>query len=112
MKPNRSYRALFNTPYGQGAGVVYYDGSKVDGGDAGYYYGGPVSIVGDSVSATITVLRHTAGHVSVFGNLAQFTLKLTGKVQGDSAKLTGTSPQVPNVTITIELSLIAAPVPA
>jgi len=82
------YVAKFQTPLGNGAGVVMLNGAKLRGGDSAILYSGTVSQDGDKVTAKISTTRHTNGNASVFGT-DRVTIDLSGKSASDTATLSG-----------------------
>lgn len=102
------YKVQFSTPLGVGFGVVYANGGKMWGGDAGIYYLGTYSDVNGDLTATVRIDRHASfpGSMSVFG-IDKATINLTGKVQGNSVVADGTSPQAPGVKFKANLSHIS-----
>ncbi|SDN85104.1 T3SS negative regulator,GrlR [Ensifer sp. YR511] len=105
---NGLYRVHFQTPLGSGAGVVHAIDGKMWGGDAGLYYVGSYTTVGDRLTAVVTTDRHTAhnGVTSVFG-VDKATINLDGRVSGDNISAKGTSPQAPGINFTAELSRVS-----
>lgn len=102
------YKVQFQTPLGWGAGVVFAQGGKLWGGDAGLFYVGTYSQDGDKVTASVKTNRHTQnpGITSVFGR-DQVTISLSGTSNGDAAKFNGKAPEAPNVAFTAELTRIS-----
>ena len=73
-----------------GGGVVLFSRSKILGGDAGYYYTGTYTNVGETFSATLIVTPFLVGHMSVFGTANRIVvLRLSGLVQADQATAQG-----------------------
>jgi hypothetical protein len=101
------YKVNFATPIGQGGGVIVLSDSSIRGGDGTIYYVGTFSESGADVSANVDFNFHTKwpGAQSVFG-IDRGSIVLTGNSTGDSAQLTGTSPQAPGVTFQCTLSRI------
>jgi T3SS negative regulator,GrlR len=101
------YKAQFQTPQGQGAGVVVLAGGKLRGGDSSIYYTGTYVIEGDKIRGQVATDAHTKlpGMVSVFG-LDRVHIDLTGKVTGDSAQLTGKAREVPGISFSAVLTRI------
>src|SRR2546430_873168 len=90
------YKVQFQTQLGQGAGVVVLQGGKFRGGDSNIYYIGTYSQSGDQLTADVATDAHSSGIGSVFG-VDRAHIHLTGKVTGDSAQMTGTAREAPNV---------------
>jgi hypothetical protein len=101
------YKVQFQTPLGQGAGVVVLQGDKLRGGDSRIYYIGTYSQSGDQFTADVETDAHTQvpGMASVFG-VDRAHINLTGRVTGDSAQVTGTAREAPNVSFQATLTRI------
>ncbi|MFH1994185.1 MAG: GrlR family regulatory protein [Nitrospinota bacterium] len=63
-----------------GKGVLVINGSRLLGGDNGYYYSGTCKISNNNFEAKITVIKYDTGSISVFGNIDHFELMLNGKI--------------------------------
>jgi hypothetical protein len=102
------YKVDFRTPIGQGFGVVALENGKLRGGDSSMFYVGSYAQHGDSFSANLRVGTHShvPGVGSVLG-VSQGQISLSGKSIGDSAVLSGTSPQAPGVTLSATLTHLA-----
>lgn len=100
------YSVNFQTPRGQGAGVVTIGNNKIQGGDSGMFYHGEYSQNGNNVQATIRTGRHANILESVFG-IDNVEIILNGVSQGNNATLNGQSPQAPNVPFQVTLTKIA-----
>lgn len=99
---NGMYSVSFTGPAGLGgSGVGAVKDGSINGGDAGYGYLGKFQVDGSKVSATLRIVQHKAGHMSVFGPLTDFNLALTGTTEGEQFSLTGAIPGQPNQKITI-----------
>ncbi len=96
------FAVSFRTPLGEGTGVVIAVDNEVFGGDQAYAYSGTFTQTGNAVSATLRVRRHTpTADQSVFGGIDSFTLRLSG--DATTLQFTGTSAEVPNVSIGVTL---------
>lgn len=84
----------FQGVQGMGAGVITLIGGQLFGGDSGFLYKGTYTKQGDSLTAQVQVKRYAPGMPSVMGQ-EQFSLQLTGVVQGNAGKLTGAVPGTP-----------------
>ena len=62
-----------------GTGVIVFTNNKILGGDAGFWYSGDYSQKNGQVTGNVLVARFTPGHVSVFGDIDQFQLKLSAE---------------------------------
>jgi hypothetical protein len=102
------YKVHFEVPGNQGAGVVVLSGGIIRGGDSSIYYHGSYTTVGDQLNAEVKTDAHTKvpGGASVFG-IDRVTITLTGKINGDSAALTGTAKEAPGLSFQAALSRIA-----
>lgn len=99
---NGLYSVSFAGPGGlSGSGVCAVKDGAINGGDAGYGYLGNFKVDGSKVSATLRIVQHQQGHVSVFGPLKDFSLSVSGATEGDRFSMTGGIPGQPNQTITI-----------
>ena len=101
---NGLYRVSFQTPLGAGAGVLTLEDGQLLGGDSMMYYVGQYTQDGDGFSAEVMVRTHThvPGMGSVFG-VPEAKIILTGTSAGNSAKVTGSSPQAPGVNFAAAL---------
>ncbi len=104
---NGLYKVAFQTPMGQGAGVVVIADGTVKGGDSGMYYVGTFQEVTDQFTATLHVQRHSnmAGVPSVFG-VDNVHLTLPGTSTNTSATVQGTAAEAPGVQFQAQLTLI------
>lgn len=84
-----------------GAGVLVVNGNRLLGGDDGYYYSGTWIINGNTLNATITVLKHNPNSVSVFGNIDHFQLNLAGEITEYQFNATGTIANNPQAQIQV-----------
>jgi hypothetical protein len=102
------YKVQFQTPLGWGAGVVFAQGDKLWGGDAGLCYVGTHSQDGNQVTAKVKTFRHTQhpGIQSVFGR-DQVNIELKGTAEGDSVQCSGTAPEAPGVKFSATLQRVS-----
>lgn len=84
----------FQGVQGMGAGVITLVGGQLFGGDSSFLYKGTYTQQGDNLTAQVQVKRYAPGAPSVMGQ-DQFSLQLTGTVQGNTGNLTGTVPATP-----------------
>jgi len=86
---------------GNGGGVVMFIKGKVFGGDTGYTYTGSYKTHGNSVEAQIMVRNFLPNVPSVVGITGDFELRITGTVEGDIIKGTGSlvGPQRPGIAV-------------
>ena len=98
------YAIRFQTPVGAGAGVAYLENGKLRGGDSMMAYVGTYNEAGGTLNADVRAYKHTnvPDMVSVFG-VDQVDIHLQGTVSGGNAKLTGTAPQAPGVTLQVSM---------
>ncbi len=62
-----------------GSGVLVMNNGRLLGGDEGFYYSGSYETTPTKeISAEIKVTRFNPAHISVFGNIGQFTLNFKG----------------------------------
>lgn len=68
----------FKTGVDYGSGVLVFNGSKVMGGDFGYYYFGEINTTG-GMTGEVNVIRFNQNVISVFGDIGgTFTLLING----------------------------------
>lgn len=85
-----------------GDGLVVIKDGMANGGDAGYTYSGAFEEHDGRLAASLTVKRWNPAHVSVFGNLAEFQLQLSGSAATASGfALTGGTASAPGYQISI-----------
>lgn len=65
-----------------GSGVLVMNNGRLLGGDEGFYYSGSYETTPpNGMSAEIRVTRFKPEHVSVFGDIGQFTLHFQGTLE-------------------------------
>ncbi|MET0249007.1 MAG: GrlR family regulatory protein [Sphingobium sp.] len=107
--PTGLYKIAFKSSYGADFGVVLLmDDGKLRGGDSGMAYVGTYEMDGDLFTAQMSVTRHRTlpGVVSVLG-YNDVMVEMIGRARDASAKLRGSSSQVPGVRFEAALSYIA-----
>ena len=107
--PNGLYKIAFETPSGAEYGVACLQDGKLRGGDSGMAYVGSYELVGDLLSAEISVSqhRHVPGAVSALG-FNNVQVHLSGLVHDAGVvRLTGTSPMSSSIKFKARLSLLA-----
>ncbi len=102
---NGLYIAKFRTPLDDASGVIVVDNAHVYGGDSGMYYVGEVSGTEDRLVVTLRVRQHDDSKFSVFGDLSDFTLSLTGKKKGAGYYFEGRAKEAPSLRFEAELKL-------
>lgn len=103
------YSVTFRTPRGeQGSGIAVFHDGKVQGGDHAYFYDGTVVEGPLGTADAVIVVRKYAGGESVFGNLAEFRLEVTGVANGDRFTLSGHIASSPDQQLTIECIRLAS----
>ena len=90
------YSVHFETPIGEGSGVVVVAGEKISGGDATFAYFGTLKPTANGFSAEIETRRHSEGRASVF-NREPVHIHLVGRSDGANAVCTGTAVEVPGL---------------
>ncbi len=97
-----------------GSGVVVIDKGRVFGGDSGFMYTGNVNVEGSIVHVDIDISRHSDFPIqSIFGQMSNFHLKVSGSPNSENFVLTGNLVENPALTITIvgvrraELAVVA-----
>jgi len=92
------YKAEFETPFGKGSGVMFFDRGRVRGGNTGLYYVGKYDVTGDSLHIHLKTRRHTLdGHTaSVFG-MDDITVTMEGMIDGENITLDGVADEIPDM---------------
>jgi hypothetical protein len=85
-----------------GKGVMVLNGSRVLGGDMGYYYSGQCTINENRISGSVAVVRFDPNTVSVFGPIERFTLSFDGQISGNTFEVIAKSTSFPSVPMTIK----------
>ncbi len=86
-----------------GSGVLIMNQGRLLGGDQGFYYSGSYNRTPtNEFSAQIKVTRFKSDHISVFGNLGQFTLNLQGTLHDRSFVGVASVKEQPSQKIRIE----------
>ena len=70
-----------------GAGVVVITGSRLLGGDPGYYYDGEFTLDNGNFTGILTVTQYNENIVSVFGDIKKFSFDFSGKLVGDEFEI-------------------------
>lgn len=107
--PTGLYKIAFKSSYGTDFGVILLmDDGKLRGGDSGMAYVGTYEQEGDRFTAQVSVTQHRTlpGVVSVLG-YNDVVVEMTGLTDDATAKLRGSSSQVPGVRFDAMLSYIA-----
>src|SRR5436853_7303800 len=99
------YSVTFETPVGQGDGIVLVTGEKIQGGDASFVYYGFVEQTNNGFSIQIETKRHSEARASVF-NMDSVHINLIGKSEGRNAVCTGTAEEVPGLIFKAVLKFI------
>lgn len=84
----------FQGVQGMGAGVITLVGGQLFGGDSGFLYTGTYTVQGNTLQAKVNVKQFAGSNTSVMG-LNQFSLDLSGTIQGDRGTMTGTATGTP-----------------
>lgn len=102
---NGIYHVTFSSPaaHGREQGLAVFKNGTVNGGDTGYLYRGNFEIDGSKIKAFIKVTRWNERARSLFGNIQEYSLVLTGSIVpgGDSFNASGTVDERPQLTIEI-----------
>lgn len=102
---NGLYKVRFETPRGNGTGVVVLQDGHLWGGDSSMYYTGTYTLDNGTFSGTLVTNVHTiAPHKpSIFGrDIVHITLK--GSFSRDYGEVVGTAREVPDVPFKAELT--------
>lgn len=104
---NGLYKASFNTPIGQGTGVVVIHDGLIQGGDGSMFYLGTFQEVDNHVTASLRIGKHSdvPGMRPVFGR-DDVNAKLQGTSTENSATIQGSAAEVPGVLLKAQLTLI------
>ena len=84
-----------------GSGVLIMNHGRILGGDEGFYYAGSYNTSHNEIFAEIKVTRFKSDHISVFGNIGQFTLDFKGTLQDRT--LEGRASVKTNPTLKIQI---------
>lgn len=105
---NGLYKAQFQTPLGDGVGLIVAQDGVIRGGDIRLYYTGTYVANGNQITGKIATNLHTAtpGTASIFGN-DRVNIALKGTFSGNTVNLTGTSPEAPGVAMQVVLTKLA-----
>ena len=101
------YIAKFRTPLDESQGVIVIQGDTVSGGDSAMYYMGRISGSENRIEVALRVRQHDHDKFSVFGDVNDFSLKLTGRKQRQSYVFEGRADRAPSLRF--EASLSPAP---
>jgi hypothetical protein len=93
------YKVEFQTPRGNGAGVVILAGGKLMGGDSMMAYNGTYAVNGNQITAQVSTFVHTRSpNMSSVLGVDQATLSLKGTANGNTAQLSGSAKEAPGMT--------------
>ena len=98
------YIAKFRTPLDESQGVIVIDGDTVAGGDSAMFYQGRISGTEKRIEVSLRVRQHDNDKFSVFGDVTDFTLSLTGRRQGKSYTFEGRADRAPSLRFEAMLS--------
>src|SRR4051794_8560227 len=99
------YSVHFETPAGQGDGIVVVTGERLRGGDASFVYYGVLEQTSNGFSIEIETKRHSQTRASIF-NMESVHINLIGKSEGQNAVCTGTALEVPGLIFKAVLKFI------
>lgn len=85
-----------------GAGVVVMINNQIFGGDSSYYFKGNLKKESKNATGIINVTRHNVHGISIFGNIGNFSLELTGQLNENNCFFNGFMVEQPSMKITIE----------
>ena len=92
--------------FGSGIAVFTEDG-KVGGGDETYFYQGFLSVSGNIASGNVRVAHYQGPRNSIFAGVDQYTLDLSGNIDGPTITLSGFMVEHPNMKIELTGKKIA-----
>lgn len=98
------YIAKFRTPLDESQGVVIVDDDTASGGDSAMYYTGKISGSERKIDVSLRVRQHDNDKFSVFGDVHDFTLSLTGRKNGKSYAFEGRADRAPSLRFEAVLS--------
>jgi len=86
-----------------GEGLAVFKDGTINGGDPGYLYLGSFQQEGSAVNAKLKIVQWNKSYQSVFGNVPQFELSLSGTIATDDLQFSveGVVPQQPGLKIKI-----------
>jgi hypothetical protein len=96
MLMDGTYAAWFNTPLGEGTGIVHLHDGVVTGGSDVLTYTGTYEKDGDRFQAVIRTKRYASGHLTLFGP-DELTLRLVGECSTMFSRCTGRADEVPDL---------------
>jgi hypothetical protein len=64
-----------------GAGVVIFETNRIFGGDVSYYYLGTYEVKNDQLTSKVKGTYYFGEPLSIFGELKEFTIHLSGKIE-------------------------------
>jgi hypothetical protein len=98
---NGIYWVDFQSRGASGAGLIVLKDGSLNGGDQGYIYSGTYSVNGNNVTARARIIQHNSSWQSIFGNIPQFDLQLSGISGQGQFSLNGSIPNVAGASIGI-----------
>jgi hypothetical protein len=98
------YIAKFRTPLDESQGVIVVDENTASGGDSAMYYMGKISGTEKKIDVSLHVRQHDNDKFSVFGDVNEFTLSLTGRKAGKSYAFEGRADRAPSLRFEAVLS--------
>ncbi len=102
------YKVEFETPRGKALGVIHAENGKLRGGSSAFAYVGSYTQNGQTVTGTVSSLRHTRDQnlPSVFGH-DEVRISFNGTVKGGFAICEGTAAEVPSLAFKAVLTRVA-----
>ncbi len=87
-----------------GSGIIIFEGNRIFGGDAFYYYKGHYEdVVDNRFKGLLHVTRYIDNAKSIFGNLAEFDLDFIAEINGKEIIGTGFLVQYKTATFAAKL---------
>lgn len=71
-------------------------GSTINGGDLGYLYRGTFEMKPGELSASLNVKRWNQYTASIFGNISEFDLQISGEISRDQKTIIGVGHVIQN----------------
>ena len=93
--PDGEYVAWYETPRGEGTGILHLANGKITAATR-TTYSGTYEVDEDRFTAVVSTRRHAAGQPTLFG-IDEVQIEVTGKSTGMTASCTGAAKQAPEL---------------
>jgi hypothetical protein len=101
------YITKFRTPLDESSGVLLIEDDWVKGGDSAMFYVGEISGEPNKIAVRMRVRQHDLDKYSVFGDVTDFMLTLTGRKKGAAYTFEGRADRAPSLRF--EATMTPAP---